>query len=100
MAKRVIYLIHFSRKLAHAQHYLGSTSDLETRLSDHRNGCGARLMQVVREVGIEWSCVRTWKGSRLVERKIKNRKHADRLCPVCAGEKAMRRCINPERQVK
>jgi predicted GIY-YIG superfamily endonuclease len=95
MATRVIYLIHFSRKLAHAGHYIGSASDLESRLSDHRSGHGARLMQVIRDVGIEWSVVRTWKGSRQVERRIKNRKHADRICPVCAGEKAMKLCVNP-----
>jgi predicted GIY-YIG superfamily endonuclease len=96
MAKRrVIYLLHFERAYHHAKHYIGSTSDLETRLADHRNGQVARLLQVINDAGISWSVVRTWKGSRLVERKIKQRKQAPDLCPICAGEKAMKRCVNP-----
>ena len=60
-----IYLIHFDEKLSHAQHYLGYTGgDLEARLERHRNGNGARLMQVIEERGITWRLVRTWSGGR------------------------------------
>lgn len=78
-----VYLIHFKRPLAHARHYLGSCEDLEKRLERHRQGRGARLMEVIKERGIEWECVRTWEGGRDVERKLKNQKHAWRHCPVC-----------------
>lgn len=31
-----VYLIHFDRKIGHAQHYIGSTTDLERRLQEHQ----------------------------------------------------------------
>ncbi len=95
MDPRIVYLIHFEKPLHHAKHYLGSTTDLAARLSDHRSGNGARLMEVIAQAGIGWSVVRIWKGSRQIERRIKNRKAATRLCPVCAGAKALKRCIDP-----
>jgi len=95
MAKRIIYLIHFTQAYWHARHYLGSTDNLAARIEAHRSGNGARLMEVITAAGIDWQVVRTWAGSRQVERRIKNRKEAPALCPVCSGEKAMRWCVNP-----
>jgi hypothetical protein len=31
-----VYLIHFDRKVKHAQHYIGSTIDLDRRLQEHQ----------------------------------------------------------------
>ncbi len=84
--KRVVYLLHFSRPLAHAKHYLGSAKNLDERLAEHQQGRGARLMQVILELGITFSCVRTWKGGRKVERKLKSFKKATALCPLCRSE--------------
>src|SRR5215475_7789085 len=95
MAKRIIYLIHFAHAHFHARHYLGSTDDLAARIECHRSGNGARLMEVVTGAGIEWEVVRTWKGSRLIERAIKRRHNTPALCPVCSGTQAMKRCVNP-----
>ncbi len=78
-----VYLIHFDEKLSHAQHYLGSTADLASRLDRHRKGQGARLMQVITELGIPWRVARTWDGDRALERELKRQKASPRLCPIC-----------------
>jgi hypothetical protein len=75
---------------ASARHSLGSTDNLDARLPEHAAGRGARLKEVVTEAGIEWSCVRTWEGSRTEERQLKRRKNAPRLCPVCSARRAER----------
>jgi len=87
----MVYLIHFNEAYRHARHYMGFTDDLDARLEAHRNGHGARLIEVVNAAGIEWDCVRTWQGGRKFERRLKNRKDTPRLCPVCAGDKALKR---------
>jgi hypothetical protein len=87
--KGTVYLIHFERRLKHAGHYLGYCHNLDERLGRHRAGSGARLMEVVSQSGIDWKVVRTWRGDRRFERRLKNRKNVPRrLCPVCRGEVA------------
>lgn len=85
-----VYLIHFDETLGNldnprgqARHYLGSTDNLESRLAAHRNGNGARIMEVVKEKGIPWRLVRTWKGGREQERQLKRLHNSPKLCPVC-----------------
>lgn len=88
---RIVYLLHFERPLLNArarytagvQHYLGSTNDLAVRLAEHRNGRGARLPAVFAERGIPFELARTWRGGRMLERRLKNYKKSWRLCPVC-----------------
>ena len=83
-----VYLIHFDKKLSHAQHYLGYTGgDLDVRLERHRAGNGARLMEVCKERGITWRLVRTWSGDRKLERRLKNQKNSPKLCPICRKER-------------
>jgi predicted GIY-YIG superfamily endonuclease len=93
MGQRMIYLIHLLKPFKHARHYLGSTVDLDKRITDHLCGQGARLMEVVTQAGIEWKVVRTWKGSRKDERKLKNQHNTPRLCPVCNPKIAGRKRI-------
>ena len=83
----MVYLIHFDRPLHHARHYLGYCADgtLEVRLIRHRAGRGARLLAVLRELGIGWQVVRVFDGDRRFERRLKNRRNAWRLCPVCSA---------------
>jgi hypothetical protein len=88
MKTQVVYLYHFSRKLGHAGHYLGSCVDLEARDGLHQAGHGARLLQVAKERGIVFWIVRTWRGGRQLERKLKNRHNAARLCPICRAKAA------------
>ena len=79
-----IYLLHFDQPVSdHARHYLGWASDLAARLEAHREGRGARLMEVVKERGITWHLSRTWEGTRDRERAIKDRAESPRLCPDC-----------------
>lgn len=78
-----VYLLHFDRPLSHARHYMGWTSGLHERLAAHRDGRGARLTAVLREVGIGWKLARAWRGGRTDERRLKRRKEAPRLCPIC-----------------
>lgn len=78
-----VYLIHFDRPYRHARHYLGYTEDLQTRMTDHANGRGARLMAVITDAGIEWQLARTWRGGRRRERQLKRQGGASRLCPCC-----------------
>jgi predicted GIY-YIG superfamily endonuclease len=87
----MVYLLHFSEPYRHAKHYLGSCDDLDARLERHRSGDGARLLAVLKSAGIGWECVRTWPGGRGLERRLKNCKNTPKLCPICAGEKALKR---------
>ena len=90
-----VYLIHFNEKLSHAQHYLGSTSDLVARLHRHDAGFGARLMEVIKEKGISWQLARVWrKGDFRLERKLKARKNGPTLCPICKANRAKEKSIN------
>ena len=80
----VTYLIHTLRPLAHLRHYLGWTQNLEQRLEEHRSGRGARVMQVLKEQGIEWELARTWPNTtRKFERKLKSQGGLSRHCPIC-----------------
>jgi predicted GIY-YIG superfamily endonuclease len=98
----VIYLLHFDRPLAHAQHYLGFTDDLETRLRLHANPNGSshhRLMQVIHEQGIGFVLARAWDGDRTRERALKQHRNGRRLCPICnanAHRRAVRGCLDLE----
>jgi predicted GIY-YIG superfamily endonuclease len=82
----VIYLLHFDRPISTlhtCQHYIGWTDNLYERLLAHERGQGARLTQVALERGIGWRVARTWDGDRQFERRLKNRKNARLLCPIC-----------------
>jgi predicted GIY-YIG superfamily endonuclease len=91
MATGTVYLICFNQRYKHAGHYIGFTTNLDHRITDHLCGQGARLMEVITAAGIEWKVTRTWEGDRNFERYLKNRKDAVRLCPRC-NKRAMRRC--------
>jgi hypothetical protein len=78
-----VYLICFDRPFRHARHYLGWSQMLRQRLWHHRNGTGARLLAAVNAAGIGYRIVRVWKGSRTLERLLKQKKSSPRLCPVC-----------------
>src|SRR5262245_27705742 len=91
----IVYLLHFSTAYKHARHYIGFTTNLDKRITDHLCGMGARLMEVITAAGIEWKLARTWRGDRQLERRLKNRKCAARFCPYCGGDDAMRRAVYP-----
>lgn len=78
-------MLHFDSKISdHAGHYLGYAENIAARLAAHQAGTGARLTAVAKERGIGFRLVRVWVGlGRADERKLKNRKHGPRLCPLC-----------------
>lgn len=82
-----VYLLHFDRPYHHARHYMGFTTDLEARLALHAkpdNSSHHRLMQVIYAAGIGFQLARVWPdGDRALERTLKRRKMAPRLCPLC-----------------
>lgn len=84
------YLIHFSRPVGdptnprgQARHYLGHAEDLEARLDTHAKGNGARLMEVLAELGVPWQLVRTWPGNYQAEKRLKRHHNSPRFCPIC-----------------
>jgi hypothetical protein len=85
-----VYLLHFSRPLAHARHYLGyAENSVDNRVERHRRGDGARITQVAVERGIEFELARTWGDvDRSFERRLKNGKNTPALCPICNPETA------------
>lgn len=82
----MIYLLHFSSRFRHAAHYIGYCEDgkLEERLDRHRRGHGATLLKHVFAAGIKVEVVRTWKGDRDFERRLKKMGSACRICPICS----------------
>jgi predicted GIY-YIG superfamily endonuclease len=81
-----VYLLHLDPAYKHARHYVGWTSNLDSRLEAHRAGRGARLLEAVKEAGGSFHLARTWPGSRSLERAIKDRKNAPKLCPDCSPQ--------------
>jgi hypothetical protein len=87
-----VYLLHFlapignpANRRAMAQHYIGA--DLNgSRISVQTAGQGAAIVRYVQAQGIGFQVARTWPGGREVERRLKRRKNAPRLCPICRGE--------------
>ncbi len=88
--QHVVYLIHFDQPYYHARHYLGTTNDLDARLRQHMQGRrygGARLMEVITQMGITWRLAATWVGGRDLEKRLKSWCNSSRLCPICKAER-------------
>lgn len=87
---RRIYLPHFSHPVGHARHYWGYTHrTAQERMADHLQGNGSPLVRAAVLAGTEVRIVRTWRGGRKLERKLKRQKHAWRFCPICRSERGM-----------
>ena len=57
----MVYLIHFSEKLHHAQHYIGFVDkNLQQRINKHKSNKGAKLLVAVNNKGIQWEVVSVW----------------------------------------
>lgn len=92
-----VYLLHFEEPISPgrhtAQHYLGHADDLAARIQTHQRGrrynaqghptgC-ARIVEVAHERGNQFRVARVWRGGYELERRLKGRKAAPRLCPIC-----------------
>lgn len=87
-----VYLIHLERGLVPSHgstHYIGwaAPGGLYDRIEAHAAGAGSPMLRAANDRGIAWSVVRIWRGAdRHFERKLKRRRKAKHLCPVCRGE--------------
>lgn len=84
-----VYILHFMRPLAHAQHYTGATDDLRQRLANHRKGTGGQLPQVFHALGVSFVVgrVEEYDDHALAfrrERQIKHVSHGPRYCQICS----------------
>lgn len=79
-----LYLLHFSRPLAHAQHYLGvAKNGIERRVEEHQRGAGAKITRAAVAAGIELTLVKTWlQVPRDKERRLKQRTLRPH-CSIC-----------------
>lgn len=85
-----LYLIHFTEKRHHAQHYLGSSIALLDRLRDHANGQGARLTRALWEDAEDWHVAALFiprnplhDSIRDLEKEAKKRHNGKAYCPIC-----------------
>lgn len=89
----MIYILHFSRPLFHARHYIGYTGfdDLEIRMKRHLSGRGAKIMKAAVEAGITFEIAAILPGDRTEERRLHRLNNTAKICPLCrylAKEKA------------
>lgn len=87
-ASCTVYLLHFTKPLGHARHYIGVTTqdDVEVRVQQHRDGRGAKLCRHAVAAGAELILARVWEAvPRYTELRLKNRGGARKLCPICLG---------------
>lgn len=94
MIERTIYLLHFAKPVCPtrpAQHYIGSTPSLQSRLDAHRIGVSnVRIMRAVYDRGIDFELARTWTWEVALERRLKSRREAPTFCPICSGADALK----------
>lgn len=101
----IVYLLHFDRPIGtarhSAQHYIGFVADsrqLDRRLKQHEQGRGAAITAAAVAQGIKLQLADWWRGSRWLERKLKNRKNARYLCPICRARAARIKAEDAERK--
>lgn len=85
--KGYVYVLHFERPLAHAQHYVGCTTDLRARLVAHAQGRGGKIVAEASRQGIRFKLgalgETTVAAMRRLERQTKNWHGAAPLCECC-----------------
>jgi hypothetical protein len=96
MITTTVYLLCFAPGIpkgsqrGHARHYLGSCAGSpEDRLVTHLAGLGSPLVSAAVDAGLDVEIVRTWAGSRQLERQLKRRKNLPALCPRCRGDQLL-----------
>ena len=86
-----VYLLHFDKPLAHAQHYCGYTPNgVDARVKLHRTKLGAHLTKAAVESGCELQIAQvwehgSWQEARRQERQMKKTHNLPRYCPLCGG---------------
>jgi hypothetical protein len=94
-----VYLLCFDQPIgnpdnprARARHYIGWAADVQARITTHTLGnCNsAKIIRHLKQLGIGFTVARTWPGDRLLEKAMKARKCAPRLCPLCSPQRVNR----------
>lgn len=87
MAQGFVYVLHFDDPIAHAQHYIGSTTSPLRRLAQHASGHGSRLCRELhaRGIGFRLASLHTTNltNMRKAERRMKDQKNSSRYCKFC-----------------
>ncbi|HEV2457722.1 MAG TPA: hypothetical protein VGS80_05100 [Ktedonobacterales bacterium] len=86
-----VYLICFDAPVVSANgrltthHYIGWAMNLRRRFEHHQAGVsGSKFMTHINAAGVGWTVTHLrLAAGRDVERRLKNQKHAWRLCPRC-----------------
>jgi hypothetical protein len=88
----IVYILHFSEKIYHAQHYVGFCQKLNpnlyNRIEKHWKGKSrVALMKKVSRKKINFVVAKIYLGvNQDFERDLKNKKKSSLYCPVCRGE--------------
>ncbi len=78
-----VYLVHLSRALNGARHYLGFSTNVAERMRRHKAGRGAPLLAEAAKRGIGFKVVRRWlKRDGYFEQELK-RGGIGQHCPMC-----------------
>lgn len=88
MVNGIVYILHFSKKVHHAQHYVGfvqSKDNLYNRITKHWKGKSkVALMKKVSELKTPFVVSKIYLGvNQDFERSLKNKKKTRLFCPVC-----------------
>ena len=84
-----VYLLHFKEPIAHAQHYVGATDNLNQRLMAHYKGNSSALVREFHRLGIPFRVAKVWDyeshneaydTERYIKRTYRNSR---KLCPIC-----------------
>jgi len=79
-----VYVLHFNPPYRHAKHYIGYTKIGLRRIERHMAGNGSPLVRAAIQFGCEVKVAHYFrKGTRDLERKLKNRKDTPRWCCEC-----------------
>jgi hypothetical protein len=86
-----VYILHFSKPLAHAQHYVGYSETPESRLHRHIKRMEQPLLRAALQAGIKLTIARIYPDAdRKFERQLKNRHKTADYCPLCNPERVYR----------
>ena len=94
-----VYLFHFNAPMgnlanprAQAQHYLGFTDDLDTRIAKHLAGRGAKIVAAALSKGLIFELYH-WPACLATEKLVKRTKKTALYCPACCA--AAHRKVRP-----
>lgn len=88
-----VYMLCYARPIGDtsrpgmwAKHYVGSYKNA-SRITHHEKGtCGVAICRAFHRAGIPFLVVRTARGGKILERRIKKNGHFAQYCPNCTDK--------------